>query len=361
MFLQLWSKMTGRMEPKTAVVRVNLQDVARAAGVSAATVDRVLNNRSGVRSRTRDVVLDVARRLGYIADPALPAINPVAPPRTVKLAFLLPSGTNSFINLLHDQIERQAAERPELQVRVERVEGFNPAWVANRLRELRGTVSGVGIVAQDHPLVREAIRDLDAAGMSVVTIASDVQNVPRLAYVGIDNRQAGRLAGYLIGRVLVPRKAAKVALFAGSLSYRGHEEREMGFRHILRDEFPDIQVVNLRETQDDRARAHNETLALLHDHPEIAAIYNLGGATQGIAQALTARGQDGRIVLIAHDLTQANKASLLDGTLEAIIDQNPRVEAREALNILTNAALGNAYSFVAPRIQLIFRENIPFD
>jgi LacI family transcriptional regulator len=66
-------------------------------------------------------------------------------------------------------------------------------------------------------------------------------------------------------------------------------------------------------------------------------------------------------VLVGHDLTQGNKTSLLDGTLEAIIDQNPRVEAREALNILTSAALGTAYSFVASRIQLIFRENIPFD
>ncbi|TIU85178.1 MAG: LacI family transcriptional regulator, partial [Mesorhizobium sp.] len=49
-------------------MRSTLTDIAREAGVSAATVDRVLNNRAGVRARTREVVLETAQRLGYIAE-----------------------------------------------------------------------------------------------------------------------------------------------------------------------------------------------------------------------------------------------------------------------------------------------------
>ena len=49
-------------------VRSTLIDIAREAGVSAATVDRVLNNRAGVRSRTREIVIETAQRLGYISD-----------------------------------------------------------------------------------------------------------------------------------------------------------------------------------------------------------------------------------------------------------------------------------------------------
>ncbi|TIY09816.1 MAG: LacI family transcriptional regulator, partial [Mesorhizobium sp.] len=50
---------------------------------------------------------------------------------------------------------------------------------------------------------------------------------------------------------------------------------------------------------------------------------------------------------------------LLDGTLDAVIDQNPRVEAREALNTLTHAVRGLPYELHQPRLQVIFRESIP--
>jgi LacI family transcriptional regulator len=338
--------------------RPQLRDVAREAGVSPATVDRVLNGRDGVKARTKERVLEAASKLGY-----LPVIDTASysTSKPVELTFLLPSGTNSFIHMLQSHIENQAASRPELRVTVEIIEGFNPQWLASRLLELKGITGGVGLVAQDHPLVREAMRTLHLAGVPVVTIASDVQNVPRTAYVGIDNRQAGRLAGHLLGRILVPGRSAKVGLFGGSLSYRGHEEREMGFRHIMREEFPTIQILELCETHDDRARAEVETMGLLQKHPDIAAIYNLGGATKGIATALKNLGCAGDIALIGHDLTEANKLLLLDGTIDAIIDQNPRVEAREALNILAHAVKGLNYAFVAPRIQVIFRENIPVD
>ena len=91
----------------------------------------------------------------------------------------------------------------------------------------------------------------------MLTLVSDIANAPRLAYVGIDNRNAGRLAGHLLGR-FVPGSTGEVALFAGSLSYRGHEEREMGFRHILAEDFPHLGVVELREVRDDLERSYPE-------------------------------------------------------------------------------------------------------
>ena len=44
-------------------MRVRLHDVAVIAGVSEATVSRVLNDRPNVSSRTRDLVLDALRQL----------------------------------------------------------------------------------------------------------------------------------------------------------------------------------------------------------------------------------------------------------------------------------------------------------
>ena len=287
----------------------------------------MLNDRDGVRARTREVVLQTARRLGYISDTGAPD-SPAQNPATIQLAFLLPTGTNAFINARHQQIETQAATRPDLGVKIERIEGFNPQTVAAHLLALKGQAAGVGLIAQDHPLVREAIRTLAQSVPQVLTLATDNHSVPRLAYFGIDNRQAGRLAGQLMGRLLPANQPAKAALFAGSLAYRGHEEREMGFHHILPEEFPRIQILELRKIMDDRQRAMTETSALLNQHPDLAAIYNGGGGTSGIATEL--RALQHHVVFVCHEATESNKAFLLDGTVDAVIDQNPRVEAREA-------------------------------
>jgi LacI family transcriptional regulator len=338
-------------------VRSTLIDIAREAGVSAATVDRVLNNRAGVRSRTREIVIETAQRLGYISAGS----NHVqaAPEGVARLDFVLPMGTNPYIKLLRQQIESQGEARLDLDVRVHSIEGFNPDTLARTLRELTGQTQGVGVIALDHPTVREAIRGLSANGAKVLTLATDILHVPRVAYVGIDNRQAGRLAGYIVGRFLGTTEPKKVALFAGSLSYRGHEEREMGFRHILAEEFPNLSIVELREMRDDREKAYAEAAALLDRYDDLAGIYNIGAGNQGIARALKERGRERSVVFVAHEATEGNKGLLLDGTVDAVIDQNARVEVREALNILSSSVRGVTCEQHPPRLQIIFKENIP--
>jgi LacI family transcriptional regulator len=339
-------------------VRSTLVDVAREAGVSTATVDRVLNNRAGPRSRTRELVLEAAARLGYPSQIAASA-QATTPDDVVRLRFALPDGNNSFIAALHSQIEAQARDRPDLDVQIDVIEGFNPDTLARALSGLRGRAQGVGVIAIDHPTVREALRSLAADNIEVVTIASDVHHVPRAAYIGIDNRAAGRLAGYLLSRFLGKHPAGKVALFAGSLSYRGHEEREMGFRRVLEEMSPSLQIVELREMRDDWRRAYDEAVGLLDRHPDLIAIYNVGAGNTGIAQALKERGREHSIVLIGHEATDDTRELLLNGTIDAVIDQNPRIEAREALNVLSQKIRGRPYTYHAPRLQVIFRENIP--
>jgi LacI family transcriptional regulator, galactose operon repressor len=338
-------------------LRSTILDIAREAGVSPATVDRVLNNRPGVKLRTKQVVLAAAQKLDYSAETEG---GPVAlNPTRIKLHFALPAGANAFISTFRRQIEILASARPELDVSVLMIEGFSPDSLARTLRELEGRTDAVGVIALDHPTVREAIRSLAASGVKVATVVSDISHVPRIAYIGIDNRAAGRLAGYLLSRFIGARPHAKVALLAGSLSYRGHEEREMGFRHILAEEFPTIEIVEIREMLDDQERAYSEASALLEKHPDLAAIYNVGAGSMGIARALKMRNLQSSIVFVGHDATEDTKSLLLDGTMDAVIDQNPRVEARESLNILAHAVLGTSYEGHPPRLQVIFKENIP--
>ena len=78
-------------------MRPTVHDIAAAAGVSLATVDRVLNQRPGVRHVTREKVETAIRDLGYIRDVA--AAN-LAKGRTYPLVFILPASDNSFMRRL---------------------------------------------------------------------------------------------------------------------------------------------------------------------------------------------------------------------------------------------------------------------
>ena len=332
-------------------MRSTLTDIAKDSGVSTATVDRVLNNRAGVSSRTRSIVMETATRLGYFGQTE-PTVE------RIRLDFVLPEGTNTFIAGLKAQLERQCAAQDGIDYQIHAVEGFNPLSLAQKLAALRPVTQGIGLIALDHPAVREELRALAEAGVKVVTLASDILHVARTGYVGIDNRAAGRLGGYLLGRLL-PTTPCKIALFAGSLSYRGHEEREMGFRHIISEEFRHLEIVQMREIRDDRQRAYEETLALLENHPDLAGIYNIGGGSSGIGKALDDRSRGRSIVFIGHELTENSKPLLLSGTMDAVIDQNPRVEAREAIGLLASAIRGRTFEDHPPRLQVIFRENIP--
>ncbi|MBV9129553.1 MAG: LacI family DNA-binding transcriptional regulator [Verrucomicrobia bacterium] len=336
-------------------MKVTIADVARTAGVSTATVDRVVNSRNGVKSRTRDHVLTVAQRLGF----PLPALQHPASFAPVVLDFVLPGGTNTYINDFAKMLERGTEAVTNVRSRVHQVEGLNPDALAEKMRSLRDETQGLGIVAVDHPNVREAVRELNAANVPVLTMVSDIPNVPRIGYVGIDNRSAGRLAGHLLGR-LSENKPQKVALFAGSLSYRGHEEREMGFRHILAEEFPHLQIVQLRESLDDFQRGYEEVKALLETYPDVSGIYNIGGGNRGIAQALEESGRAKEVVFGAHELTEHTRRFLLSGVIDFLIDQNPLQEARESILALTKAARRKPIdvSSLSIPMQIVFRENI---
>jgi LacI family transcriptional regulator len=181
----------------------------------------------------------------------------------------------------------------------------------------------------------------------------------RRTRLGLDNRSAGWTAGYLIARFIGARPA-KVAMIAGSLSYRAHEEREMGFLHFFEETFPAIDVVGLREGHDDEDKNYRQTRMLLARHPGLAGIYNIGGA-DGIGSALKEAGRQGEVAFVGHGLSPDTRAMLIDGTTDAVITQNPRTSLMDCVAIFANLRAGRAPSdgTARSRTEIILRENLP--
>lgn len=338
--------------------RPGIVDIARFARVSTATVDRVLNRRAGVRVATVQRVLRAASALDYLPESDLFEANR---PRPLDICFLLPAGSNRYLRMLGDMVSSAEPHLAPYNVRCRHhfIEGFNPEVLAERLLHHGRRSGGVAFMALEHPLVREAVSTLADEGIPVVTLVSDLTHSRRAAYVGLDNRAAGRTAAMLVGRFSGGK--GDVALIAGSRSYRGHEEREVGFLSLMSEQFPSMGLLGLREGQDEAERNLQETRTLLNQHPDLVGIYNIGGGADGVARALKEAGRDQRVTFVGHGLTPDTRALLIDGTMDAVLTQTPQSVVMNSVRIFCNLRdRRDPYSGIeALRISVVFRENLP--
>ncbi|UFZ07075.1 LacI family DNA-binding transcriptional regulator [Bradyrhizobium ontarionense] len=342
---------------------LTLRDIARQAGVSLATVDRVLHNRPGVRADTVRRVKDAMTRSAFQPHAAA---SELARARSRRFAFVMPAGVNLFMQQIQAHLGEMAnwmAAR-RLSVEIVATDVFDPAILAARLEDLVGRVDGVAVVALDHPSVRAAINDLVESGAKIVTLVSDVPSSRRHHYVGIDNIAAGRAAGALVGRFTGGRPG-RVAIMAGSHGLRDHAERIFGFTQVIAAEYRQLEVLPVVEGHDDDDRSEHLMRRLLADYRDIVGLYNVGAGTAGVAKALTeplsGSGRAGDIVFVGHDVTAVTRKLLLNGVMDAVISQNPGHEARSAVRVLLALARGEPLlsEQEAIRIDIVMRDNLP--
>lgn len=339
--------------------RATLEDVAREAGVSLATVDRVVNRREGVRDKTIARVESAIGRLGYRADPAAARL---ARNLDSHFLFILPTGANTFMNMLAEQVAKTAEWMTPQRgfIDIQHVDVFDPDRLGEALESVEAGYNGVAVVALDHPRVRAAIDDLTQRGVVVVTLVSDVPSSQRLHYVGIDNPAAGRTAATLMGRFLSAR-GGKIGVIVGSMTLRDHAERHFGFHQALNADFPALTLLPAAEGRDDNDRTFEVTSKLLQREPDLIGLYSAGAGNRGIAAALEAANRSRDVVWIAHELTVHTRRFLLQRTIDAIINQDPGHEARSAARILLAQRCGEALLPEQERIRIdiFLRENLP--
>jgi LacI family transcriptional regulator len=338
--------------------RVTVHDVARVAGVSLATVDRVLNGRPGVRASTVEKVETAIAEIGFHRDLSASLL---ARARDIGVTFIIPDGSNAFMASLADAITRWTSPALSDRVHIQtlRVKALDGAALAQALDGLDPKACDCAvIVAGEDPAVLAAVDAATRRDIAVLTLVSDLPLSQRRHFIGIDNVAAGRTAASLLGRFLP--QGGKVAVVAGSLHLRDHSDRLAGFHAALSAEFPAITMVGPLEGHDETVETESLVTALLAEHPDLAGLYNLGAGNSGLVKALDNSGRAGAIRVIAHELTAATRQGLIGGAIDVVLDQNPDGEIREAIAAARALALGgNGLSGNAPiEIGIFLRDNL---
>jgi LacI family transcriptional regulator len=317
--------------------RPTISDLAERAGVSVATVDRVLNRRHSVREMTVRRVLNAAEELGYHATGLLQQRLQEQVPE-VTLAFLLQKRADHFYQTLGADLVAATRKASDIRGRpiVEFIDELAPATIVETMRAVGEKADAIAVVAVDHPHITEEIGRLHAKDVPVFTLLSDLSAPLRAGYIGLDTRKAGRSAAWAIARL--SKRPGKVGIVVGSHRYLGQELAEISFRSYFRELAREFQLLEPLINLDDARIAYDATLALLKRNPDMVGFYAAGGGVEGIIRALREQPSDNRIVFVCNEVDPNTRAGLIDGVVDMVIATPTALLAERAVEAMAKAA-----------------------
>ena len=336
--------------------RKTIQDVAQEAGVSVATVDRLLNGRQRVREETAMLVYEAARKTGYHAA-GLIGQRLLAERPEMTFGFVFHKEKQEFYQQFAERIEQ--AVRDCNLVRGRTIIKFSPSQApsdfAQLMLEMKGKVDVVAATAITHHDVTEAVRELKENETPTFAVLNDFAQGIRHAYVGLNNMKVGRIASWMVSTA--SREAGKVAVFVGGHRWHGHELREMGFRSHFREYAPEFQILDTMVNLETRQLTYEATIDLLARHPDLRGIYIAGGGMEGAISALREVREPGEVSLVVNELTGDSSRALSDRYLTMAISTPLDTLCRDLVQLMVEAKLKDQPSlsgqyFLDPQIFL---------
>lgn len=334
--------------------RYRVVDIAAQAGLSRATVDRVLHGRVGVRPET---VAQVERAIGEL-ERQRTQVHLSGKALILDLVMQTPARFAAASRTALEG-ELQALRPAVARARFHLGEHSDPGRAAAILERIaRHGSDGVILKAPNHPEVIAAVARLEAAGIPTVTFVTDIPSSARAAYVGLDNVAAGATAAYLITNWA--GSCGDVLLTLSHSTFRGEEERESGFVTTLARLAPVRRVHRVTDTDgldESMAEAVREALDA---HPSVDAVYSIGGGNHATVTAFRELGRHAA-VFVAHDLDADNVALLRTRQVTAVLHHDLRADMRRACRLLLQAGgvLPGSPTSLPSQVQVVTPFNEP--
>jgi len=291
---------------------LSASEVAQRCGVNASTVVRLAQGLGYAGYREFQAVLQ--NQLMTIAQVrAKDALAPLSPSaaRPLKLHLLADSG-KSFNEAAAAAAHSYCRQNAAVTISAD----LHPSYTvettdfAARIVTAAELSDGIILVARDHPAINDVVRLVTAKGVPVICLTTDLPTSGRTAYVGSDQYVSGATAGWLCGRMLPAGSSGRV-LFVYSVPFRCHQDREQGFRHVLRTEFPHLAIDEKVSSDESVDVIYEAVRRYIAKNGPPAAVYNVSGANIGVGRALEDEGLSDKTVFIGHELN-ANSRSLLE-------------------------------------------------
>lgn len=208
--------------------------------------------------------------------------------------------------------------------------------------QVDGIITQASNPEQFYPVINKA----KIAGIPVVLVDSDAPESNRDYYVGSDNFEAGKIAGKAM--IEVSGGKANIVIITGIENQGSFKERLEGFRDSINEQ-KEMRIIAVKEVKDDHLRAMQLTNDVLKTFPEVNAFLGISSNNlQGITKAISEKNNRNSYLIVGFSNGEYGIGSLGNGTINAIIIQNPYLMGMHSVELLNKIFLGKE-----PEIKII--------
>lgn len=302
--------------------KITLQDIAKTANVTVATVHKALHNKKGVSPEKREEILALADSMNYCSESA-------PNHKTYKIAAVFPGPTHDnryFYQYIWKGIHDRAKELAPCHVEITAItfEGglTQQLKVLNQLWETRRQeLSGLLTVVWNETSSLEVLNRFTDEGIKVFTLCADAPSSRRTSCIMANPYRCGRLAAEYLGAIL--RQPCRVVIIGTKRDTNNHAQVVRGFFDQMMESNPLLEIIELYENVYYPEKLFDTLSEFLHTIDNILGIYaNNARTTARVCTMIKEIGYEDKVTVIGSELFEESREALKQGTLNAIIDQN---------------------------------------
>lgn len=313
---------------------LTIRDIAKLAGVSRGTVDRVLHNRGRVKPELEQRVRAIMSECAY--QPSRAARQLSMRKQKIRIGFLSRIDQNGFWSIVVRSAAEAARELADYGIEVENrfFDYCLPESQLKMINELAArNISALVIVPLDDPGIRARLQELSDAGVAIVELQSEVTDFEPLCYIGSDYYVGGQTAAGLLHN-FTGGKPLKIALLNGSPYLSSHRLRRQGFLDELASYGTPHEILETSDITNDPEFAYRQACEMLSGTPDINAVCTVPDNAAAVSKAIRDCGRIGTVTHIGYGMTDATRPCIQDGSLSAIIGHRAEQQGLRPFSVL---------------------------
>lgn len=345
--------------------KVRIKDIAEKSGVSVGTVDRILHNRPNVSKSAREKVERVLKEINY--QPNMYA-SALAYNKQYTFHLIMPKHESEAY---WEEIEEGALQACEarrdfnIHLKISYYKRFDTDTFCNTFQQvLDAEPNGVIIVPSDIETTQTYTEQLHALDIPFILLDSFMPDLKPLTFYGQDSFSSGYFAAKML--MLIAHEESEIMLMKltknGKVASKQQDNREVGFRHYMKDHYPSIRIVDLElPLEEDRSEYDGILEQFFNEHPKVHHCMTMCSKAHIVGEFLQKTNRRG-IQIMGYDMVGKNERCLRHGSISFLIAQHAFMQGYNCVDTLFKAIV--LKQEVAPvnymPIELLTKENVDF-